>query len=141
MPSVHEPTLAPEGHHVMSVNVAFLPYSAEGGWQQQQSTYAGRIISLLGQYAPDLTSLIVEHEFLTPADVEAQYQVAEGHWHHGELSIHQSFMLRPMHGAAQYDTPIDKLYLCGAGCHPGGGITGLPGRAAAKRVIEMGAAK
>ena len=141
MPSVHEPTLAPEGHHVMSVNVAFLPYSAEGGWQQQQSTYGDRIISLLGQYAPDLTSMIVDHEFLTPADVEAQYQVAEGHWHHGELSIHQSFMMRPVHGAAQYDTPIDKLYLCGAGCHPGGGITGLPGRAAAKRVIEMGAAK
>ena len=89
------------------------------------STYAYKIISLLGQYVPDLTSMIVDHEFLTPADVETQYHSTQGHWHHGELSIHQSFMMRPVHGAAQYDTPVENLFVCGAGCHPGGGVTGL----------------
>ena len=75
---------------------------------------------------------------LTPADIEARYGAVQGHWHHGEMTIHQSFMMRPLHGAAQYDTPVDGLYLCGAGCHPGGGLTGLPGRNAAKRILETG---
>jgi phytoene dehydrogenase-like protein len=141
VPSLNDPTLAPEGHHVMSVNVAFLPYAAAGGWQDQQSTFAYKLIALIGQYAPQLKSIIVDHEFLTPADVESGYHAKQGHWHHGELSIHQSFMMRPVYGAARYDTPIDSLFLCGAGCHPGGGVTGLPGRAAAKRVLEIGGVK
>jgi phytoene dehydrogenase-like protein len=138
IPSINDATLAPEGHHVMSVNVAFMPYALEGGWQEQASTIAYKVISQIGQYAPNLTSLIVDHEFLSPADIEAQYGATEGHWHHGELTIHQSFMMRPVYGAAQYDTPVSGLFLCGAGSHPGGGITGLPGRNAAKRVLEVG---
>ena len=141
LPSTHNNALAPEGHHVMSVNVAFLPYELEGGWEDQKSTLAYKIISQLGQYAPNLKSLLVDHEFLTPQDVESEFHAVRGHWHHGELSIHQSFMMRPLHGAAQYDTPVDKLFLCGAGCHPGGGLTGLPGRNAAKRILELGGAK
>jgi len=85
--------------------------------------------------------LVVDHELLTPQDIEEQFHAVRGHWHHGELSIHQSFMMRPVHGAAQYDTPVEKLFLCGAGCHPGGGLTGLPGRNAAKRILELGGAK
>jgi len=141
LPSLHNSSLAPDGHHVMSVNVAFVPYAPDGGWQQQKSTYAYKVISLLGQYAPNLTSLVVDHEFLTPQDIEEQFHAVQGHWHHGELSIHQSFMMRPLHGAAQYDTPVDGLFLCGAGCHPGGGLTGLPGHNAAKRVLKLGGAK
>jgi phytoene dehydrogenase-like protein len=141
LPSLHNSSLAPDGHHVMSVNVAFVPYALDGGWQQQKSTYAYKVISLLGQYAPNLTSLVVDHEFLTPQDIEEQFHAVQGHWHHGELSIHQSFMMRPLHGAAQYDTPVDGLFLCGAGCHPGGGLTGLPGHNAAKRVLKLGGAK
>ena len=135
IPSLHNDALAPEGHHVMSVNVAFVPYELEGGWDEQKTTFAYRVISQLGQYAPNLKSLIVDHEFLTPADIEQQFGAVQGHWHHGELAIHQSFMMRPVHGASQYDTPIEKLFLCGAGSHPGGGLTGLPGRSAAKRII------
>jgi phytoene dehydrogenase-like protein len=138
VPSLNDATLAPDGHHVMSVNVAFMPYALDGGWQEQASTIAYKIISQIGQYAPNLTSLIVDHEFLSPADIETQYLATEGHWHHGELTIHQSFMMRPVYGAAQYDTPVGGLFLCGAGSHPGGGITGLPGRNAAKRVLEVG---
>jgi len=141
IPSLHNNALAPEGHHVMSVNVAFVPYRLEGGWEDQKATFAYKLISQLGQYSPNLKSLIVDHEILTPRDVEEQFHATQGHWHHGELSIHQSFMMRPLHGAAQYDTPIEKLFLCGAGSHPGGGLTGLPGCNAAKRVLELGGAK
>ena len=141
MPSLHNSALAPEGHHVMSVNVAFVPYELDGGWEEQKSTFAYKLISQLSQYAPNLKSLVVGHEFLTPRDIEEQFHAVKGHWHHGELSIHQSFMMRPLHGAAQYDTPVDGLFLCGAGSHPGGGLTGLPGHHAAKRVLKLGGAK
>ena len=141
IPSLHNDALAPEGHHVMSINVAFVPYRLEGGWKEQKATLAYRVISQLGRYSPNLKSLIVDHELLTPQDIEQQFHAVRGHWHHGELSIHQSFMMRPLHGAAQYDTPIEKLFLCGAGSHPGGGLTGLPGRNAAKRILKLRGAK
>jgi len=141
LPSTHNNALAPEGHHLLSVNVAFLPYDLDGGWEEQKTTMASKVISLLEHYSPGLKSLIVDHEFLTPCDIEREFHATGGHWHHGELSLHQSFMMRPTYGAAQYDTPIDKLFLCGAGCHPGGGLTGLPGRNAAKRILELGGAK
>lgn len=141
VPSLHDSTLAPEGHHVMSVNVAFVPYEIEGGWKEQQKNLAYKVISQIAQFAPDLTSLVVDHEFLTPLDIENEFGAVRGHWHHGELSIHQSFMMRPLYGAAQYDTPIGQLFLCGAGSHPGGGLTGHPGRNAARRVLELGGAK
>jgi len=141
IPSVHNRALAPEHHHVMSVNVAYAPYQLEGGWQEQKTTFAYKLISLLGQYSSNLKSLVVDHELLTPQDIEEQFHAVQGHWHHGELSLHQSFMMRPLHGASQYDTPIEKLFLCGAGSHPGGGLTGLPGHNAAKRILELGAAK
>jgi phytoene dehydrogenase-like protein len=141
IPSLHNSGLAPDGHHVMSVNVAFVPYALEGDWNTQKQTFAYKVISQLGQYSPNLTSLVVDHEFLTPKDIEGQFHAVQGHWHHGELSIHQSFMMRPLYGAAQYDTPVERLFLCGAGCHPGGGLTGLPGRNAAQRVLELGGAK
>jgi phytoene dehydrogenase-like protein len=141
LPSLHNNALAPEGHHVMSINVAYVPYKLESGWENQKTTITGRVISQLGQYSPNLESLIVDHEMLTPRDIEEQFHAVQGHWHHGELAIHQSFMMRPLHGAAQYDTPIEGLFLCGAGSHPGGGLTGLSGRNAAKRVLELGGAK
>jgi phytoene dehydrogenase-like protein len=93
---------------------------------------------VIEQYAPGFANTIVAQELLTPVDIEEQYHVTGGHWHHGELAIDQSFMMRPVHGAAQYDTPINGLFLCGAGAHPGGGITGIPGRNAARRIIDMG---
>ncbi len=141
LPSLHDSALAPEGHHVMSVNVAFVPYELEGGWEEQKTSLAYKIISQIGQFAPELKSLVVDHELLTPLDIENEFGAVRGHWHHGELAIHQSFMMRPLYGAAQYDTPVDQLFLCGAGSHPGGGLTGLPGRNAAKRVLEMRGAK
>ena len=141
LPSLYDRSLAPDGHHVMSLNVSYLPYALEGGWEEQKATLAYKVISQLGEHSPNLTSLIVDHEFLTPLDIESEFGAVQGHWHHGELSIHQSFMMRPLHGAAQYDTPVERLFLCGAGSHPGGGLNGLPGRNAAKRVLELGGVK
>ena len=141
LPSLHDRSLAPDGHHVMSLNVAYLPYALEGGWEEQKATVAYKVISQLGEYSPNLKSLIVDHEFLTPLDIEREFGAVQGHWHHGELSMHQSFMMRPLYGAAQYDTPVERLFLCGAGSHPGGGLNGLPGRNAAKRVLELGGVK
>jgi phytoene dehydrogenase-like protein len=74
-------------------------------------------------------------QLLTPVDIEAQFRIAGGHWHHGELALDQALMLRPVPGAAQYAAPIDGLYLCGAGCHPGGGVMGSAGRNAATAVL------
>ncbi|MCZ6832083.1 MAG: NAD(P)/FAD-dependent oxidoreductase [Gammaproteobacteria bacterium] len=138
VPSIADPSLAPPGHHVMSVSISFAPYDLKGGWDQQHSIFADRVIALIDQYAPGLASQVVAHELLTPVDIEAQYHIAGGHWHHGELTIDQSFMMRPIHGVAQYDTPIAGLYLCGAAAHPGGGITGVPGHNAARRILAMG---
>jgi phytoene dehydrogenase-like protein len=86
---------------------------------------------------PDFPNHIVESQLLTPVDIESEYNVAGGHWHHGELTIDQSFMMRPVHGSAQYDTPIDGLFLCGSAAHPGGGVTGVPGHNAAQRILSM----
>lgn len=139
LPSSIDPSLAPEGHHVMSVNVSYLPYRLKEGWDTAREAVAQHLLAELARALPGVESLVTDVEFLSPADIEREYGATEGHWHHGEMSIHQSFMLRPLYGAAQYDTPVDRLYLCSAGCHPGGGLTGLPGRIAAQRIIESGA--
>ena len=140
VPSLSDSSLAPEGHHVMSVNVAYLPFELKGGWADNRSAIVRHLLAELASYAPEIESQVTDREFLSPADIEREYGAVRGHWHHGELAIHQSFMLRPLYGAAQYDTPVERLYLCSAGCHPGGGVTGLPGRNAAKRILESGAA-
>jgi phytoene dehydrogenase-like protein len=117
-----------------------LPYRLTGGWAPQKADIVRQLLAELARFAPDIESLVADHDFLSPVDIEQLYGAAEGHWHHGEVSMHQSFMLRPLYGAAQYDTPIEQLYLCSAGCHPGGGLTGLPGHNAAKRILKCGGA-
>lgn len=138
VPSLADPTLAPSGHHVMSINVAYLPYRLKAGWNTARDAVVRHLCAELEHVLPGLDALITDVEFLSPADIEREYGAVEGHWHHGEMSIHQSFMLRPLYGAAQYDTPVGGLYLCSAGCHPGGGVSGLPGRNAAKRILGAG---
>jgi len=137
LPSITDASLTPDGYHVMSVVACFAPYVLKTGWDQGREVFADRIVSLLGAYFPGIASQIVARELLTPVDIEAQYNITGGHWHHGELGIDQSFMMRPVHGAAQYDTPVGGLFLCGAAAHPGGGVTGVPGRLAAERILEL----
>jgi phytoene dehydrogenase-like protein len=103
--------------------------------------FADKVIALIGEYAEGFASQVIARELLTPVDIERRYHVSGGHWHHGELAIDQSFMMRPVHGSAQYDTPVTGLFLCGASTHPGGGVTGIPGHNAAQRILAMREAK
>ena len=88
------------------------------------------------KYAPDIQSCIEAKAIVTPDDIEKNFHVTGGHWHHGEIQIDQLFMLRPIPGASQYRTHLDGLYMCGAGTHPGGGLTGIPGKNAAQAILE-----
>ncbi|MDX1423438.1 MAG: NAD(P)/FAD-dependent oxidoreductase [Kiloniellales bacterium] len=140
IPSLHDPSLAPAGKHVLSAVVQYAPYALKGGWEAGREAFARRVLEVLHRHAPDLESRIVASEVLTPADIERQFGMTGGHWHHGELALDQMLMLRPVPGAAQYATPLAGLYLCGAGTHPGGGVMGAAGRNAAGQVIEREAA-
>ena len=92
-------------------------------------------MDLLARYAPDIREKTVAAELLSPEDIEREFRMSGGHWHHGELSLDQFLMLRPVPRSAQYRTPVDGLYFCGAGAHPGGGVMGSAGRNAARAVL------
>lgn len=137
IPSLREPALAPPGQHVLSANVMYVPAELKGGWTDaDREAFTGRLIALLERHAPGLGNLIVHRELLTPADLEREFHVSGGHWHHAEPAIDQLLMMRPTYEAAKYRTPIDNLFLCGAGSHPGGDITGNPGRNAAREILR-----
>jgi phytoene dehydrogenase-like protein len=135
LPSVHDSSLAPAGCHVLSAIVQYAPYDLRGGWAAGRAAFLAASMAVLEQYAPGIGALVRHAELLTPADIEQQYHIAGGHWHHGELALDQFMMLRPVPGAAQYAMPVDGLYLCGAGCHPGGGVMGSAGRNAARVML------
>ena len=121
----------------MSANVMYVPYQLKGGWTDDaREQISDRTIATLERYAPGLRDRIVHKEFLTPADIEAEYRVTGGHWHHTEMSMDQMLMMRPTYEAAQYSTPIPGLYLCGAACHPGGGLSGAAGHNAAREILR-----
>ena len=138
--TVHDAALAPAGGHVLSAIVQFAPYAPAGGWEVHRETFTQLLVERIAAYAPGIAQQIVSAELLTPADLERDYGMAGGHWHHAELSLDQVMMMRPFPGATQYGTAFDGLYLCGAGAHPGGGVMGLAGRNAAREIIKRGAA-
>jgi phytoene dehydrogenase-like protein len=139
IPTLADPSLAPAGKHVMSVIVQYAPYALAGGWHDKRQAFTDRILDTLAGYAPDLRTAISASELLTPPDIEREFRISGGHWHHAELALDQFLMVRPVPGAAQYHTPVPGLFLCGAGCHPGGGVMGLAGRNAARQVIRQAA--
>ena len=137
IPSVHDASLAPAGRHVLSAHIMYVPYALKSGWTDDARTaLCERAVKTIARYAPDLEQHILHQELLTPADLEQMHQVTGGHWHHAEFSIDQMLMIRPTYEAAQYETPIPGLYLCGAGSHPGGGLTGCPGHNAAREILK-----
>ncbi len=137
LPSLTDSTLAPPGAHVMSINVQYAPYKLnKGDWNSRREEFADNVIDILSGYAPNLRQLIVGRQIITPVDLEQEYGFSGGHIHHGEQSLDQVFTFRPLIGFAQYRAPIKGLYLCGAGTHPGGGITGGPGANAAREIIR-----
>ena len=136
LPSLRDPGLAPDGKHVLSAIVQYAPYSLNGGWEAGKPAFLEAVLGTLEEYAPDIRQRITAAELLSPADIEQTFGVAGGHWHHGELSLDQFLMLRPVPRAAQYRMPVNGLFLCGAGCHPGGGVMGSAGRNAANAVLS-----
>lgn len=136
-PSFRDSSLAPSGKHVLSAIVQYAPYKLKGGWTDAtRDEFMKAAIEKLAEYAPDLPQRVTASELLTPADIEKEFRITGGHWHHGELTLDQFLFVRPVGGAAQYAMPLDGLYLCGAGAHPGGGISGAAGRNAARVILS-----
>jgi len=135
IPSLHDPSLAPDGKHVLSAIVQYAPRNLGAGWSEGKAAFTGVVMDMLAAYAPDIREKTVATELLTPEDLEQEFHLPGGHWHHGEMSLDQFLMLRPVPKSAQYKTPVDGLYLCSAGCHPGGGVMGSAGRNAANAVL------
>jgi len=135
IPTVHDRSLAPPGQHVLSAVVQYAPRNLDDGWKGGKAAFTEVVMNTLEQYAPDIRSKAVVAELLTPEDIEQQFRIHGGHWHHAELAMDQFFMLRPVPYTGQYHTPVNGLYLCGAGSHPGGGVMGSAGRNAARAII------
>ena len=136
LPSAHEGGFAPDGHHVLSAVVQYAPHAPKAGPDAARAEMLENTLAMLEEHAPGLRALVTHAELLMPYDIEARYGMVGGNWHHGEMSVEQMLFLRPVPGIAQYATPIDGLWLAGAGCHPGGGISGAAGLNAAERIIK-----
>jgi phytoene dehydrogenase-like protein len=136
IPSLTDPTLAPEGTHVMSIYMQYAPYKLKGDWEEQRKALGQTVVQTLAQYAPNLPELILTHQIITPRDLEDKYGMTGGQIFHGELALDQFFTMRPLLDWARYRTPIENLYLCGSGTHPGAGLTGGSGANAAREILK-----
>ena len=146
IPTLDDPSFAPAGKHVMSVQVQYAPYklrdAGEGagpsGIQQWDAAshdlLADHVIRTLAEFAPDLPGLVRQRHVLTPLDLEQQFGLPEGNPYHGELALDQALFMRPVPSCSRYRTPVPGLWLCGSGAHPGGGIPGRAGANAAKQI-------
>lgn len=137
IPTVHDASLAPEGHHVLTIDVNSQPYElAEGSWDEIADEVADRAIAKLETYFPGLTGSILHRQVLSPLGLERLLGISGGHALHGDMAFDQLFTLRPVRGWSEYRTPVEGLWLCGAGTHPGGGVTGANGRNCAREVLR-----
>jgi phytoene dehydrogenase-like protein len=137
MPTLHDPRLAPAGKHTLSILVQYVPYEwAVQAGDAAREQIGDRVIDTLAAYIPNIKDIILARQVLTPVDLETRFGLTGGNLYHGEMMLDQLFFMRPVPGYARYRTPIAGLYLCGSGCHPGGGITGEPGRLAAQTILN-----
>jgi phytoene dehydrogenase-like protein len=130
-------TLAPQGKHVMTTFIQYVPYHLrQVTWDQKRELLGDRVVKKIAEYAPNVSNSIIARQVLTPLDLERTYGLTGGNIFHGDLSLEQLFFMRPVPGWSQYRTPVAGLYLCGAGAHPGGGVTGAPGYNAAHKALR-----
>ena len=135
-PSLADPSLAPAGQHVMSIYMQYAPYRLKNSdWETQRTALGEAVVKTIAQYAPSLPQQILRHQIITPKDLEETYGLTGGQIFHGELALDQFFTMRPLLDWARYKTPIEKLYLCGNGTHPGTGLTGGSGANAAREIM------
>ena len=136
IPSMIDPAMAPPGRHVMSIFVQYVPYDVNGGWSDaKREAFGDAVVDTLCEYAPNVRSAILHRQVITPADIERMVGLTEGNIFQGELALSQMFFMRPVPGWAKYATPVDALYQCGSGTHPGGGVMGASGRNAALAIL------
>jgi phytoene dehydrogenase-like protein len=133
-----DPSMAPEGRHILSCFCQYAPYAPEGrSWDDGlREEFADRVLAKLAEYAPNMRDAVIARQMLAPVDLETRFGLTGGHIFHGEMTPDQSFDLRPLAGHSDYRTPLPGLYLCGSGTHPGGGVTGIPGHNAARVVLD-----
>ena len=137
IPTILDPTLAPEGKHVLSAYVQFAPFKLKAGnWADRRKQLGDTVVKALSNYAPNLPNLLEAMQVITPQDLETSYGFSGGHIFHGELALDQLFTMRPVLDWARYKTPIRNLFLCASGTHPGNGLTGASGANAAREIIH-----
>jgi phytoene dehydrogenase-like protein len=138
IPSINDPTMAPQGKHYMSVFVQYVPYNlANGGWTEEKRLEFGKhVMGRIGSYSKNFNDIINHAEIRTPKEIEAEVGLTEGNIFQGELTMDQLMFNRPVPGYAQYKTPIKNLYMCGSSTHPGGGVMGAPGANAAREILK-----
>jgi phytoene dehydrogenase-like protein len=130
-------TLAPPGRHILTCFVQYVPYRLRTGtWDERREELGDRVIETIAEHAPNVAGAIETRQVLTPLDLERRFALTEGNIFHGDLALDQLFFMRPVPGWSRYRSPILGLYLCGAGAHPGGGVTGAPGYQAAHQVLR-----
>lgn len=137
VPTLTDTGLAPAGQHVLSIYAQYAPYALrDGDWDRSREALGDLVVSRLSEVMPDVKARIAAVEVLTPLDLERRYGLTGGHIFHGEHALDQIYAMRPLLGWSQHRTPIRGLYLCGAGTHPGGGVTGAPGAHAARVIAK-----
>jgi phytoene dehydrogenase-like protein len=137
IPTMYDPSLAPRGKHIMGIFLQYAPYTLKGtDWDAEREPYANRVLDVIGEYCPNIKQIVIERQTLTPLDLERRFGITGGNIFHGEMSLDQMFVLRPLAGWAKYRTPVRGLYLCGSGAHPGGGVMGAPGHNAAREILK-----
>lgn len=139
VPTIYDPSLAPAGKHIMGIFLQYAPYTlADGSWDELREPFYNRVIDIIEEYAPNIRDIIVDKLVLTPLDLERRFGITGGNIFHGEMSVDQMFVMRPVPGWARYRMPVRGLYLCGSGAHPGGGVMGAPGYNCAREMLKDG---
>lgn len=141
IPSLVDPSVAPPGKHVVSCFVQYAPYRLKEGpekWPEKREAFGDTVTDTIEEYCPGFKDSILHRQTLTPWDLEQEFGLTEGNIFHGELSLEQLLFQRPAAGWSRYKTPIDKLWMCGSGTHPGGGVMGAPGHLSAKTILKSG---
>ncbi|MCA9072622.1 MAG: NAD(P)/FAD-dependent oxidoreductase, partial [Planctomycetaceae bacterium] len=136
IPSAVDRTLAPEGHHILSLFVQYAPYHLkEGHWDDIKESFAESCLEEIARFAPNVPGSVLHRQILSPVDLERIFGLTGGNIFQGAMPLHQLFNLRPVPGWSDYCTPIKGLYICGSCAHPGGGVMGACGRNCAREML------
>src|ERR1700722_11288271 len=139
IPTMYDASLAPPGKHIMGIFLQYAPYTLrEGTWDELREPFYNRVVEVIEEYVPNIRSIVIDKQVLTPLDLERRFGITGGNIFHGEMSLDQMFVMRPVAGYARYRTPVRGLYLCGSGAHPGGGVMGAPGYNCAREMLKRG---